>query len=105
MSGRVVRKMNELLEKYPIRNPDTAFSKVEEEAVIVEPEDGLINVLNPVGARIWELADGSKRLCEIVKIIYSEFDVEQRQAQNDAIEFIFDLVDKELILLRDTSAM
>jgi hypothetical protein len=73
--------MNELLEKYPIRNPDTAWSFVEEEAVIVEPEGGLINVLNPVGARIWELADGSRNLCEIVKIIYSEFDVEKKQAQ------------------------
>lgn len=90
-------------EKYPIRNPDTAFSTVDGEAVIIDLSNRLINITNKVGTRIWELADGFFSLSEIIASIYSEFDVEQKQAYEDVTEFIFDLVDKELMLLCDTS--
>ena len=96
--------MKELLEKFLIRSPDTAFSTVDRNAVIVDLENSLINVLNPVGSRIWELADGSGRLGEIIAGILSEFDVEQKQAKKDAIEFVQVLASKQLMLLYDTSS-
>lgn len=96
--------MKELLGKFPIRSPDTAFSTVDRNAVIIELSNSLINVLNPVGSRIWELADGSGRLGEIIDGILSEFDVKQEQAEKDAIEFVQGLASKQLILLYDTSA-
>lgn len=96
--------MKELLERFPIRSPDTAFSTVDRNAVIVDLENSLINVLNPVGSRIWELADGSGRLGEIIAGILSEFDVEQEQAEKDVTGFIQGLASKKLMLLYDTSA-
>lgn len=96
--------MKGLLERFPIRSPDTAFRTVDSNAVIIELSNSLINVLNPVGSRIWELADGSGRLGEIIDGILSEFDVKQEQAEKDAIEFVQGLASKQLILLYDTSA-
>lgn len=96
--------MKKLLERFPIRSPDTAFRTVDSNAVIIELSNSLINVLNPVGSRIWEIADGSRRLGEIIDGILSEFDVKQEQAEKDVIEFVQGLASKQLILLYDTSA-
>ena len=72
---------------------------VDGEAVLVQPDRRMVSVLNPVAARIWELADGRRTLAEIAALICEEFMVEPAQAQADVLEFAGLLQSKGLVKL------
>jgi len=50
-----------------------------------------IYTLNEVGAFIWELIDGEKRLAQIKEIIVDEFEVGPERAEKDLEEFVLQL--------------
>lgn len=93
----------DLTEKYPTKNPKTAWRIIEGETLIVNPLDRMIHHLNPVGARSWELSDGKKRVKEIVSQIYQEFEVDYETAKRDILEFLQELVAKEIMTLEEIS--
>ena len=72
-----------------------------EEAVLVQPERAKVKVLNEVGAHIWELADGTRTIEQIVALLCSEYQVDPDQAQADTLEFIGELVERGLLLVND----
>lgn len=79
------------------RNQDAVFRVIDGEAVVVEPRKGLVSVLNEVGCRIWELADGTATAGAIAQTIADEFDVAVQTALADTIAFLDDLRDKGLV--------
>ena len=85
------------LENVPIQNPSVVGRIVSNEAVIVLPEKGQVKVLNEVGARIWSLVNGVRRVREIVAIINLEFAVSEEEAMNDTREFLTQLADRGII--------
>lgn len=87
------------LELYPQPVQQVIGRVLQGEAVILRPEAGKVNVVNEVGARIWELADGSRSIRQIVEQICREYQVEQEQAQADAISFIQHLIDKKILTI------
>jgi hypothetical protein len=64
---------------------------LEGEAVLVHPVNGKVQVLNPVGARVWDLADGQRKLVDIIQIITTEYDAETPRVQADVVTFCEDL--------------
>ena len=84
-------------EKVPMKSPSAAYQIIEGEAVIIVPSEQMVNVLNPVGSRIWDLADGRKTVGEIAEILTGEFHVPYETALNDAIEFTGDLAEKKMM--------
>ena len=88
-----------LTERYPVLHPQVISRTVEGEAVIVLPESGQVGVLNEVGTRVWELADGRHSLEEIVAVIAEEFEVTSEQARQDVDAFVQELVEKEMLIL------
>ncbi|MFQ6079638.1 MAG: PqqD family protein [Thermodesulfobacteriota bacterium] len=83
--------------KIPIKSPSTASQTIDDEAVIIVPSEQMVNVLNPVGSRIWDLTDGRKCIAEIAEILSHEFDVSYETALKDAIEFTVDLAEKKVM--------
>lgn len=88
-----------LSEKHPAPHPQVAGRIIDGEAVLVLSESGQINVLNSVGSRIWELADGTRSVDEITAAIVEEYDVSPQQAERDVNEFVQRLVEKEMLVL------
>jgi hypothetical protein len=84
-------------EKIPMKSPSTAHQIFDGEAVIIVPSEQMVNVLNPVGSRIWDLADGKKSIRQIAEILADEFDVSYETALKDAIEFTEDLAEKKMM--------
>ena len=84
-------------EKIPIKSPETAHQIIDGEAVIITPGQMMVNVLNAVGSRVWDLADGERNIEDIAKIITDEFDVSYEMALKDAFEFARDLAEKEIM--------
>jgi len=84
-------------EKIPLKSPSAAYQIIDAEAVIIVPSEQMVNVLNPVGSRIWDLADGRKSIAEIAQILTHEFDISYETAIKDAIEFTSDLAAKKVM--------
>lgn len=80
--------MEELQNVYPQKGENIIGSVVNGEAVLVLPDKGEVKVINEVGARVWELSDGTNSLQDLVSTICNEYDVEQEQAELDVLAFV-----------------
>jgi hypothetical protein len=89
------------LESYPIPVPGVVGRVVEDEAVLVLPERGQVKVLNEIGARIWELANGQRPVSEIAALICKEYEVDLEVAAADALEFLADLESRGVVTVSD----
>lgn len=85
------------LESTPKPKPDVVGRIVDDEAVLVLPQQGKVKVLNEVGARIWELLNGERTAKEIAQAISQEYEVPQATAEADALDFLGTLVEKDMI--------
>ncbi len=85
------------LNKVPTQNDDAAWRMVDDECIIIVPETSQATVLNPVAARIWELADGKRMMSEVIALIVEEYDVTPEAAEQDAREFTSELVKRGLL--------
>ncbi len=86
---------------YPEPHPQTAGRVIDGEAVLILSDSAEINVLNPVGSRIFELVDGDTSLEQIVETIVQEYNVERADAERDALSFIKELVDHQVFVLTE----
>jgi hypothetical protein len=86
------------LDARPDKHPRTASRLVDGEAVIILPEEGVVRMLNQVGSRIWDLADGTRPVRDIAETIYGEFDVEREQVRKEVVEFVQEMVEGELLV-------
>jgi hypothetical protein len=91
----------EPLNVYPQPIPGVLSRIIDGEAVLVMAKRGVVKVLNKVGTRIWTLIDGSRTVEEIASIIGSEYAVDIETAQADTLEFIQQMVDRNMITLSD----
>ena len=90
-----------LTNQYPTPHSQVAGRVIDGEAVLVLADSGQVQVLNEVGARIWELADGTRSLAEIVDVVTSEFEVDAADATADVLAFVERLVAERIVVLRD----
>ena len=84
------------LESIPTPNPKIIGRTVDNEAVLVLPEEGKVKVLNEVGTRIWELLDGKRNVKEIAAILHQEYEVAKAIAEADTLEFVNDLAERNM---------
>ena len=84
----------------PLRDPQTASRLIDGEVVIVDPRSNIVRMLNSVGSRIWELADGTRRASEIAAILVEEFDVTPDVAGDSVKQFITELQEMGLLIRR-----
>jgi len=85
------------LDAKPNKHPRTASRLVDDQAVVVLPEENKVQVLNAVGSRVWELADGARTVQAIVQTIYEEYDVSREQAEKEVTEFVTEMVERDLM--------
>lgn len=74
-----------------LQNERTACRVIGGKAVVITIDQNQVHVLNGVGTRVWELADG-RPLDAIVDAIVDEFEVERAQAMLDVCRFAERLV-------------
>ncbi|MCK4348715.1 MAG: PqqD family protein [Thermoplasmatales archaeon] len=81
------------LEKCFDKNLDIVSRKIADEYILVPIRDNVgdlesIYTLNEVGAFIWKLVNGKRKVKEIKEMIVEEFEVSGEEAEKDLIEFI-----------------
>jgi hypothetical protein len=87
------------IDSQPVHAESARGRLLENEAVIVLPEQGKIKVLNEVGARIWSLVDGQRSVREIAEQLSAEYHLPQTEAEADTLEFVDQLLAKGVLKL------
>jgi len=85
---------------YPSRSSQIAARKLGSEMMIMSASDSTLFTLNETATLLWESADGTVSLEEIVsKKICTQFDVEYGEALSDAEIFARQLASHGILLL------
>lgn len=87
---------------YIARSPRIAARKLGNEMLIMSGSDSTLFTLNPTATALWQAADGTTPLDEIVSsCICPEFDVLQDEALRDAEELATNLSKHGILLLSE----
>jgi len=87
---------------YLARNPRVAARSLDGEMMIMSGRDSTLFTLNKTATILWQSADGSTPLDEIVKRrICSQFEVEAAEAMLDAEALARDLASHEILQISD----
>ena len=81
---------------FPCRN-EVPWRTLDTEALVIDAKKGLLYPLNSVGARIWQLSDGSHSVNDIVRTLVGEFDIDEATARSDALTFLDNLASAGLV--------
>jgi hypothetical protein len=79
------------------KNAQIPWRIIEEEAILIDLEEGEVVRLNPVGAEVWSAIDGTRTVQDIVTHICRTFEVSQQTANHDVHRFIKSLLRHELV--------
>ncbi len=81
----------------PTHAPDVVSRLIDGEAVLVHPGQGVVRVLNQVGAYLWELTDGERSAADLAAALVAEYEVDPARAQADVLAFLADLAERGVI--------
>jgi hypothetical protein len=79
------------------RSDNVLAQRSGESLVLLDADGGLYYNLDDVGARIWELADGSRSVAAIASVLAGEYDAPLETIEADAIELLGELRDEGLV--------
>jgi hypothetical protein len=84
------------------RNDRVVSRKIVDQLILIPIRQSVAEMeamytMNEVGARVYELIDGTRPVREIVEAIVAEFDVDFEAAESDVREFISQLLQIESV--------
>lgn len=96
-----MRKVILALDSVVQRNPKLVASQMDGEVVMMSIDDGAYYGLDEIGSRIWELMENQVMVNNILDSLLEEFEVEREECLIDTLEFLNDLMDKNLLLVKE----
>lgn len=79
------------------KNKSVSWRRVEEQAILIDPDEGELLRLTPVGAAIWEALDGEKTVEEVITCVRENFEAESERIRRDVFTFLKQLRSQGLI--------
>lgn len=84
------------------RNDEIVSRRIVDELILVPIRKNVADMetlftLNDVGARVYELIDGKRKVSDIIDAIVAEFDVTSDEASSDVREFLEQLIEIDSI--------
>ena len=76
-----------------VLDPHARFRRFDDEGVIVNQKNAEALVVNEVGARLLEVADGRRTIADCAELLVTEFDAERDVIERDLLTFANALVD------------
>lgn len=85
-------------------NPNSAYTLIDDEAVIMAPDDDQLYSANATAADVWQLLEKSPNSIPMMHTwLMERFEVDSEACLNDIEHLITGLLDKNLILAVDNS--
>lgn len=83
-----------------INIPDTLFlQKVDDETILLDINTNEYFSINEIGTFIWETLEEKKDLNSVKEEIISNYEVDEKQVENDILNFIQEVANKGLITI------
>jgi hypothetical protein len=67
--------------------------------ILLRPASGQYYTLDEVGARVWELCDGTRPVADLVSTIQAEYDAPEATIRADILELLDELTDEQLVAM------
>ncbi len=80
------------------RNQGVLVQQVNEQTILLNPNDGQYFALDGVGGHIWDLCDGSRTIHEMATLISRDYDAPVAVVEADVQELLADLVHEKLVI-------
>jgi hypothetical protein len=73
------------------------FQKIDDEIIIIDPQNRLMHQLDNVASRVWEILTRKCSVQEMIDIIIVEYEVDVVIAQKDLVKIVGIMIEKKLI--------
>lgn len=83
------------------RNPKLIANQMDGEIVMMSIDNGEYYGLDEIGSRIWELIENPVSINHLIESLTEEFEVSTEDCLHDTLEFLEDLLEKDLLLVND----
>lgn len=93
----------DILAKCIVGSNGLVYRIIDGEAFLMTEDGKKVHMINKVGTLIWECADGSIPVEEIIAKILERFDINEEEARSDCLEFIHELSNMNLLSITDKS--
>jgi hypothetical protein len=93
----------EIWQKVFIRNPDVNATIPENEAVLLNLDNGYYYTLDRVGTAIWQQMTGEHSLDAIVSLLCARYEVMEQVARQDLADLVSDLLREGLLVERGSA--
>lgn len=88
----------------PRRRDGLLAQRAADTRVLLDPRDGRYYALDGVAGSIWDLCDGSRSVADIVEEIAREYDAPTEEVAVDALAFLAELLDGDLVALEASAS-
>ncbi|MFH1858205.1 MAG: pyrroloquinoline quinone biosynthesis peptide chaperone PqqD [Candidatus Omnitrophota bacterium] len=79
------------------KNKRLSWRRVEDQLVLLDPDEGDLLRFTPVGAAIWEALDGKRSVHEIISHLLGIFEAEPKRVSRDVLSFLKQMRNQGLI--------
>lgn len=93
--------MTDLMRSIPERSPDIAFQSMPPETILLNLANGYYYSTNELGGEVWQRCDGETTVEGIIRNLLPKYDVDLATLSEDVAEFIRQLAEDGLLVLRE----
>jgi coenzyme PQQ biosynthesis protein PqqD len=84
-------------ESRPVRRQRVLVQTADDQMMLLDLDGGMYFALNDVGARVWELCDGTRTVAEISSLLANEYDAPATMIDDDVLELLGELAAEQLV--------
>jgi hypothetical protein len=89
------------LDSIAVASHELVSANLDSEVVILGFSSGSYYSLDRVGAFVWNLLQGPRKVSDIRDAIFDQYDVELNQCERELLALLVELADKQLIDIRN----
>jgi len=80
------------------KNPALAWREIDDETVIISPNDSVMHELNETGSFLWKNIDGKKSAAELAELLAETYDVSADVALSDTQALLAEMSSRKLVM-------
>jgi hypothetical protein len=80
------------------KNPALAWREIDDETVIISPNDSVMHELNDTGSFLWKNIDGKKSAAELAELLAENYEVTPGVALSDTQALLEEMSSRKLVV-------
>jgi Coenzyme PQQ synthesis protein D (PqqD) len=80
------------------KNPALAWREIDDETVIISPNDSVMHELNDTGSFLWKNIDGKKSATELAELLAENYEVTPDVALTDTQSLLEEMSSRKLVV-------